>query len=56
MMTLQEQSLRKILVKNTMKLMGLSKKKAQKVIAELEMHSLLKFTPDGKLAFRELGA
>ncbi|MGU7965668.1 hypothetical protein [Streptococcus suis] len=56
MTTLQEQRIRQILVKDTMKRMGLSKKKAQKVIAELEMYGLLKFTPDGKLAFRELGA
>ncbi|HEM3697680.1 TPA: hypothetical protein U1C85_000722 [Streptococcus suis] len=56
MMTLQEQRIRQILVKDTMKRMGLSKKKAQRVITELEAHGLLKFTPDGKLAFRELGA
>ncbi|MBY5006619.1 hypothetical protein K6V33_10375 [Streptococcus suis] len=55
MTTLQEQRIRQILVKDTMKSMGLSKKKAQKVIAELETHGLIKFTSDGKLAFRELG-
>lgn len=56
MTTLQEQRIRQILVKDTMKSMGLSKKKAQKVIAELEMHGLLKITPNGELVFRELGA
>ncbi|HEM3614301.1 TPA: hypothetical protein U1C23_001143 [Streptococcus suis] len=55
-MTLQEQKIRQLLVKNTMKTLGLSKKKTQRAIAELEEHGLIIFTPDGKLAFKELGA
>ncbi|HFU4432872.1 TPA: hypothetical protein ACGO9Y_001177 [Streptococcus suis] len=55
MRTLQEQRIRQILVKDTMKSMGLSKKKAHRVITELEAHGLIKFTSDGDLVFRELG-
>lgn len=55
-MTVQEQRLRQLLIKSTMKTLGISKKKAQKTIAELEEYGLILVTSNGKLAIKELGA